>query len=227
MTVYAEHWAEHWPALSQIDNTATDMHLHHALWLRSGDLTVNGINYRDGDGFHLPDNAQLQSSANAAVAAIRFVFATASVTAKTLADKLSISTNTTQRKLIAHKTYSTNLTKGVLRLDRVDFPPGAIAYRHTHPGGGFRYLTQGSLKLHSDHDVQNIGPEDAWFEPANSPVKAVADNTQPSQFVRLLVLPTEYENRSSFTLASEADADKPRLQSNHRFFDKPIELIKN
>ena len=31
----------------------------------------------------------------------------------------------------------------VLRCDRIDFPRGGVAYRHTHPGGGIRYLLFG------------------------------------------------------------------------------------
>ena len=36
-------------------------------------------------------------------------------------------------------------TEWLLRCDRVDFPPGGVAYRHTHPGPGIRYLLFGSI----------------------------------------------------------------------------------
>jgi hypothetical protein len=32
-----------------------------------------------------------------------------------------------------------------MRCDRIDFPPGGIAYRHTHPGPGIRRLLFGSV----------------------------------------------------------------------------------
>ena len=35
----------------------------------------------------------------------------------------------------------------VMRCDRVDFPPGAIAYRHVHPGPGIRRLLHGELRI--------------------------------------------------------------------------------
>ena len=37
----------------------------------------------------------------------------------------------------------------LMRHDRIDFPPGGIAYRHTHPGPGIRYLLHGSIRIES------------------------------------------------------------------------------
>ncbi len=38
----------------------------------------------------------------------------------------------------------------VIRCDRIDFPPGGIAYTHTHPGPGIRYLLQGTIDIHTE-----------------------------------------------------------------------------
>ena len=35
----------------------------------------------------------------------------------------------------------------LMRHDRVDFRPGGVAYRHTHPGPGIRFLLHGSLRI--------------------------------------------------------------------------------
>ena len=37
----------------------------------------------------------------------------------------------------------------LMRCDRVDFPRGGIAYRHTHPGPGIRCLLFGSIRIDS------------------------------------------------------------------------------
>ena len=34
-----------------------------------------------------------------------------------------------------------------MRADRIDFPPGGIAYRHTHPGPGIRRLVMGTIRI--------------------------------------------------------------------------------
>ena len=38
----------------------------------------------------------------------------------------------------------------VVRCDRVDFPPGGVAYRHVHPGPGIRRLLRGELTIDRD-----------------------------------------------------------------------------
>jgi quercetin dioxygenase-like cupin family protein len=35
----------------------------------------------------------------------------------------------------------------IARLDRVDFPPGGVAYRHVHPGPGIRRILHGELTI--------------------------------------------------------------------------------
>ena len=35
----------------------------------------------------------------------------------------------------------------IMRADRIDFPPGGIAYRHTHPGPGIRRLVMGTIRI--------------------------------------------------------------------------------
>ena len=39
----------------------------------------------------------------------------------------------------------------LLRCDRVDFPPGGIAYRHVHPGEGTRRILHGALTIDSNY----------------------------------------------------------------------------
>ena len=114
--------------------------------------------------------------------------------------------------------------KAVLRLDQISFPAGAIAYRHVHAGTGYRYLTAGRLEVRADDHAITVGPGESWFEPANSPVRATNLATTETAFVRAMVLPMVYLGKPTITYLNAEDADKPRLQSNQRFFDQVIDL---
>lgn len=113
--------------------------------------------------------------------------------------------------------------EGVFRLDQVSFPPGARAYRHTHPGPGIRCLTDGELQIRSDHHTELMTPLSAWFEDAESPVRATAGD-MPTAFVRAMVLPMEFLGKPTLNILDPADAAKPRLQRNRRFFDQVVRL---
>lgn len=116
-------------------------------------------------------------------------------------------------------------TSVLLRLDQVTFPPGAIAYRHVHPGAGYRVLVKGRLEIISDHDQQTVGPGDAWFEPAHSPVRAEASLTAPqSSFVRCMILPVEYQGKPTIEILDPEDAKLPRLQTTNRIIDEVIQV---
>lgn len=64
----------------------------------------------------------------------------------------------------------------------------------------------------------------AWFEDANAPVLAIADENSTSEFVRVLVLPSRFKGQATLTLLNEEDKQKPRLQKNTRYFDHPLAL---
>lgn len=110
----------------------------------------------------------------------------------------------------------------LLRLDEVSFPPCAVAYRHTHPGPGFRFLRRGHLTLEGEHSFARE-PGEWWFEPANTPVHATAGEAPETRFVRCMVLPPEYFGRSTFTLCDPSDAARERHQSTHRHVDLILE----
>ncbi len=79
-----------------------------------------------------------------------------------------------------------------MRCDRIDFPPGGIAYRHTHPGPGIRYLLHGELDITTEGKMLSYGKGGAWFEAGSDPVLAEASSHQPTAFVRVMVLPAEW-----------------------------------
>jgi quercetin dioxygenase-like cupin family protein len=101
----------------------------------------------------------------------------------------------------------------VARLDRIDFPPGGIAYRHVHPGPGIRYLLHGELTIdRGDGEPHRYSAGEAWFEGADDPVLATASATDDTAFVRVLLLPEEWAGKRTIRYVDPADEDKPRLQ---------------
>jgi len=111
----------------------------------------------------------------------------------------------------------------LLRCDRVDFPPGGIAYRHTHPGPGIRCLLTGRIRIESAGETHDYGPLEPWFESGPEPVLATTSETEPSAFVRVLLLPREWEGRRTISYVDPADAEKPKTQRATVYFDEPIE----
>jgi quercetin dioxygenase-like cupin family protein len=101
----------------------------------------------------------------------------------------------------------------VLRCDRIDFPPGGIAYRHVHPGEGTRRILHGALTIdRGDGDPCTYSAGESWHEGADDPVLATASATEDTAFLRVLLLPAEWAGRRTITYLDPADEDKPRLQ---------------
>jgi quercetin dioxygenase-like cupin family protein len=111
----------------------------------------------------------------------------------------------------------------IARLDRVDFPPGSIAYRHVHPGPGIRYLLEGELTIdRADGEPHRYRAGDPWFEGADDPVLATASRSEETAFVRVLLLPAEWAGKRTIRYADPADEDKPRLQRATILSEEPL-----
>lgn len=113
-------------------------------------------------------------------------------------------------------------TEWIVRCDRVDFPPGGVALLHTHPGPGVRCLLHGSIRIETDGRSTEYGPFGAWFESGPEPVFAEASRTEETAFVRVLLLPREWEGQRTISYVNAADADKPKTQRATVFFDLPL-----
>lgn len=111
----------------------------------------------------------------------------------------------------------------LIRCDRVDFPPAGVAYLHTHQGPGIRVLLHGSIRIDTGGSSRRYGPLEAWFEPGPEPVFAAASETEPTAFVRCMVLPGRLRGQSSIRYVREEDAAKPKPQSYTVFVDEPLE----
>jgi hypothetical protein len=112
----------------------------------------------------------------------------------------------------------------LIRCDRVDFPPGGVAYLHTHQGPGIRVLLHGSIRIDTQGRSRTYGPFEAWFEPGPEPVFAAASDSEPTAFVRCMVLPARLHGQSSIRYVREEDAAKPKSQQYTVFVDHPVEV---
>ena len=112
----------------------------------------------------------------------------------------------------------------LMRHDRIDFPPGGVAYRHTHPGPGIRYLLHGSLRIESGGETHEYRPGEAWFESGPEPVLATASEIEDSAFVRVLLLPPQWAGKRTIRHVDPSDDDRPRLQRATVFLESPIRL---
>jgi hypothetical protein len=112
----------------------------------------------------------------------------------------------------------------LMRCDRVDFPPGSVAYLHTHPGPGIRRLLHGELTIATADGERSYGAGSAWFEGADFPVLATASASEETAFVRVMLLPREWEGKRTIRYVDRADEAKPRLQRATILLEQPIEL---
>jgi quercetin dioxygenase-like cupin family protein len=111
----------------------------------------------------------------------------------------------------------------ILRCDRVDFPPGGIAYRHVHPGAGVRRMLYGALTIdRGDGDPQTYTTGESWLEEADDPVVATASATEDTAFVRVMLLPVVWAGRRTIRYVDSEDEDKPRLQRAAVLLEAPL-----
>jgi quercetin dioxygenase-like cupin family protein len=111
----------------------------------------------------------------------------------------------------------------LMRCDRVDFPPGGIAYTHTHRGPGIRCLLAGELRVEVNAAAHAVKPGEAWFEAGPDPVLAHASEREPTAFARVMILPRELKGKSSIRYVLPEDQDKPKPQRYQIFCDEPIQ----
>lgn len=111
----------------------------------------------------------------------------------------------------------------LIRCDRVDFPPGGVAYTHTHRGPGIRCLLSGEIRIRVSGTEHLVRPGEAWFEAGPDPVLALASEREPTSFARVMVLPAELRGKSSIRYVLAEDADKPKRQTYHLFVDDLID----
>jgi quercetin dioxygenase-like cupin family protein len=110
----------------------------------------------------------------------------------------------------------------LIRCDRVDFPPGGVAYRHTHPGPGIRVLLKGRIRIDSGGESHEFGPLEWWYESGPEPVFAAASPEKETAFVRVMLVPRELEGQRTIRYVDPGDDEKPKLQRARIYFEEPL-----
>jgi quercetin dioxygenase-like cupin family protein len=109
-----------------------------------------------------------------------------------------------------------------MRCDRVDFPPGGVAYTHIHPGPGIRCVLHGSIRIEAGGASHEYGPLEPWFESGPEPVFAAASEAEETAFVRVLLLPAEWEGKRTIRYVDPADAERPKTQRATVYLEAPV-----
>src|SRR5687768_1326019 len=110
----------------------------------------------------------------------------------------------------------------LMRCDRVDFPPGGVAYTHTHQGPGIRVLLRGRFKVQAGGQTLALAPGDAWFESGPEPVYAEASREEPTSFIRAMILPVALLGKSSIRYVNAEDQARPKSQTYTVFVDSAL-----
>jgi quercetin dioxygenase-like cupin family protein len=110
----------------------------------------------------------------------------------------------------------------LVRCDRVDFPPGGVAYLHTHPGPGIRVLLHGRIRIDSAGESHEYGPGEWWYESGPEPVFAAASEDEETAFVRVMLVPRELEGQRTIRYVDPADDEKPKLQRARIYLEEPL-----
>lgn len=110
----------------------------------------------------------------------------------------------------------------LVRCDRVDFPPGAVAHQHVHPGPGIRRLLFGELTVTTAGATTTHLPGDPWFESGPEPVYAEASSNEASAFVRVMLLPAVWAGQRTIRYLDPVEGDAPARQQATVFLEERL-----
>ena len=125
--------------------------------------------------------------------------------------------------LLAEELHTAPKGEALMRCDRIDFPPRGEAHLHTHPGPGIRCQLFGELSVTKGGATGTYRSLQPWFESGPDPVYAIA-GSEPAAFVRVLVLPPEWEGKRTIRYVDPADESKPKLQTATVFLEEKVTI---
>ena len=80
-------------------------------------------------------------------------------------------------------------------------------------------LLRGASGSRPQGTSHEYGPFEWWYETGPDPVFAAASETEETAFVRVLVLPAEWEGKRTISYVDPADDEKPKLQRARIFLE--------
>lgn len=131
-------------------------------------------------------------------------------------------TTDTETHMLSAKVDLSGSDRWLMRCDRIDFPPGGIAYLHTHPGPGIRCQLFGELTVTSAGHTGTYSALEPWFEAGPDPVYAEASPSESGAFVRVLVLPVEWAGKRTIRYVDPEDENKPKLQKATVYLEEEV-----
>ncbi|HUB94324.1 MAG TPA: hypothetical protein VL993_00315 [Stellaceae bacterium] len=184
-----------------------------ALYVEEGGITLASA----GAAASLAPNSAWHGAAAASLAA-------GAPGARLLRFELCDGTAPADRPLLAAALALDRDSAYLMRCDRVEFPPGGVAYHHTHQGPGVRCLVAGSIRIDSAGASHAYAPGQAWFESGPDTVFAAASPDAVTAFIRVMILPAACRGRSSIRYVRAEDQDKSKPQRYQIYIDQPIAL---
>ncbi len=85
-------------------------------------------------------------------------FGAASVDGRALVWQLDATQEEAEGALLSRHVELDPFAEWIVRCDRIDFPLGGVAYLHTHPGPGIRYLLHGEIEIHTEGRTHGVRP---------------------------------------------------------------------
>ena len=105
--------------------------------------------------------------------------------------------------------------------------PGAVINRHVHDGPRIRCLKFGEFRIESKETTATYRPSEPWYESGpDDPVIARASDTQPTGFIRVMLLPPQWIGRHSVKFieagSGAAVPEKGSVRSGRRVYNDTI-----
>ena len=83
-------------------------------------------------------------------------------------------------------------------------------------------LLKGRIRIDTQGASHEYGPLESWYETGPDPVFAAASETEETAFVRVLLLPREWEGKRTISYVDPADEEKPKLQRARIYLEQPL-----
>jgi hypothetical protein len=154
----------------------------------------------------------------------RAFFGAATVEGRALVWQLDRAEEDADEALLSARVDLDPFAEWIIRCDTVSFPRGGVAYRHTHPGPGIRFLLDGGIEIRTDGASVFYGPGGAWFESGPDPVEAHASAHLETSFVRALILPAEWAGKRTIRYVDPADDERQKLQRATVHCEHPLQV---
>jgi hypothetical protein len=112
-------------------------------------------------------------------------------------------------------------SRWLFRLDQITNTAGRMADRHQHPGPGIRCLLEGTFNAQRVESARDLTPGDAWCETGPDTVVVWGSPQMVSKFMRGMILPIEWEGKSTETWLS-GEVASPRSGNWKLYVEKLI-----